>query len=292
MTSSLISGGLPHVRMAMGFILLTQTLMEPKSQSNRLSLRNFNKELNLELKNSINWHLKDMNISKAIRFGGEVIFASILLFSGCASKNDQNSTPPTNADETSGEISEDGDPQPEMKVISLPLEVYLYDFAGEPDYSSTLNEDEVAELVSKANEIFAQAKIEFNVISTVKRSVSAAMFDIVDPEDNTTTKQKFAKIVPPYPTDRIVWRTGIVRKMPIPAGGLYIAKLSFFAEQNKDGEFHYTIFAHEIAHALGLNHTQIPGNLMTPGNAAVALQLNAEQIEKVRAQALIGPKGQ
>ncbi len=246
----------------------------------------------MELKSSINWHAKEMNISRAIRFGGEVIFASILLLSGCASKNDQNSTPPTNADETSEETSEEGYPQPEMKVISLPLEVYLYDFAGEPDYSSTINEDEVAELVSKANEIFAQAGIEFNVISTVKRSVSAAMFNIVEPEDNTTTKQKFAKIVPPYPTNRIVWRTGIVRKMPILAGGLYISKLSFFAEQNKDGEFHHTIFAHEVAHSLGLDHTEIPGNLMTPGNAAVALQLNSEQIEKARAQALIGPKGQ
>ncbi|MBK8203173.1 MAG: matrixin family metalloprotease [Bdellovibrionales bacterium] len=68
-------------------------------------------------------------------------------------------------------------------------------------------------------------------------------------------------------------------------------KTIIFAEQNKDGEFHHTIFAHEVAHALGLDHTEIPGNLMTPGNAAVALKLNSEQIEKMRAQALIGPKG-
>jgi hypothetical protein len=259
--------------------------MEPNARLKRLN-ENLNKELHLEPSKSISRLRQKSKNSRLFGLRNQIFFASMLLFSACASQTDQSSAPPP-AEE---QISEEQEPPSEMKVISLPLEVYLYDFAGEPDYSSTINEDEVAELVSKANEIFAQAKIEFNVISTVKRSVSAAMFDIVDPEDNTTTKQKFAKIVPPYPADRIVWRTGIVRKMPIPAGGLYIAKLSFFAEQNKDGEFHHTIFAHEVAHALGLDHTEIPGNLMTPGNAAVALKLNSEQIEKMRAQALIGPK--
>lgn len=186
-------------------------------------------------------------------------------------------------------ISEEQDPQSETRVITLPLEVYLYNFQGEPDYSSTIDEDDVVDLVAKANEIYAQAEIKFNVVSIVKKTMSAAMFDIVQPEDNTSTKQKFAKIVPAYDTNKVIWRTGIVRKMPIPAGGLYIAKLAFFAEQNKDGEFHHTIFAHELGHSFGLDHTEIPGNLMAPGNAAVALKLNSEQIEKIRAQALIGP---
>jgi hypothetical protein len=244
----------------------------------------------MEPRNSINGLKQKPKISRFIRLGSEIVFSSVVLFSGCASQTDQNSTPPP-AQTNEDEVVEEQEPRPETKVISLPLEVYLYDFAGEPDYSSTLDEEEVADLVAKANEIYAQAEIKFNVVSIVKKTISAAMFDIVQPEDNTSTKQKFSKIVPPYDANKIVWRTGIVRKMPIPAGGLYIAKLAFFAEQNKDGEFHHTIFAHELGHSLNLDHTEIPGNLMTPGNAEIALKLSSEQIDTARAQALIGPKG-
>jgi hypothetical protein len=259
--------------------------MEPKARLNRLN-ENLNKELHLEPSKSISGLRQKSKNSMVFGFRNEIIFASILLFSACASQTDQGSAPPP-AEE---EISEEQGPPSETRLITLPLEVYLYDFEGEPDYSRTLDEEDVVDLVAKANEIYAQAEIKFNVVSVVKKTMSATMFDIVDPEDNTTTKQKFVKIVPPYDANKIVWRTGIVRKMPIPAGGLYIAKFAFFAEQNKDGEFHHTIFAHELGHSFGLDHTEIPGNLMTPGNAAVALKLNSEQIEKMRAQALIGPK--
>ena len=262
--------------------------MEPNARLNRLN-ENLNKELHLEPSNSINGLKQKPKISRFIRLGSEIIFSSVVLFSGCASQTDQNSTPPP-AQTNEEEVVEEQEPPPETKVISLPLEVYLYDFQGEPDYSATIDEEDVVDLVAKANEIYAQAEIKFNVVSIVKKTISAAMFDIVQPEDTTSTKQKFLKIVPPYDANKIVWRTGIVRKMPIPAGGLYIAKLAFFAEQNKDGEFHHTIFAHELGHSFGLDHTEIPGNLMTPGNAAVALKLNSEQIEIMRAQALIGPK--
>jgi hypothetical protein len=261
--------------------------MEPNARLKRLNEK-LNKEIQLGPTKSISGLRQKSKISRVFELRNEIFFTSLLLFSACTSQTDQSSAPPP-AEE---QISEEQEPPSETKFITLPLEVYLYDFQVEPDYSSTLNEEDVADLVAKANEIYAQAEIKFNVVSVTITRIPAEMFDItIDPPETTTsTVKKFSKIVPPYDANKIVWRTGIVRKMPIPAGGLYAAKLAFFAEQNKDGEFHHTIFAHELGHSLGLDHTEIPGNLMTVGNAAVALKLNSEQIEKMRAQALIGPK--
>ncbi|MBK8204226.1 MAG: hypothetical protein IPK68_18555 [Bdellovibrionales bacterium] len=144
----------------------------------------------MEPRNSINGLKQKPKISRFMRLGSEIIFSSVVLFLAAPRKPTKIQRPPP-AQTNEDEVVEEQDPQSETRVLTLPLEVYLYDFAGEPDYSSTLDEEEVADLVAKANEIYSQAEIKFNVVSIVKKTISAAMFDIVQPEDTTSTKQKF-----------------------------------------------------------------------------------------------------
>ena len=92
-------------------------------------------------------------------------------------------------------------------------------------------------------------------------------------------------------------------RFPIRAGGVYLSttKTVFFAETSKWNEPNAITLAHELGHMLGLNHSQIEGNLMNiqslPGlnNKFKSAQrfstqsLTTEQIYDAREQTRLGP---
>lgn len=182
-------------------------------------------------------------------------------------------------------------PAHEAAVLTVPVRVFLYSFADRPELDATLDEPGVRTLFAEVNRVWSVAGIEWRVQSIERRRVAAGAID----DDTRRDFRRGLVASAPAPDAARPWTVVIMRKFPVPAGGVYLPEIGtlYYAQLNKFGESHAEILAHELGHSLGLRHVDDADNLMQAagaedGAAARARTLTAEQIATARAQVAAG----
>jgi hypothetical protein len=188
-----------------------------------------------------------------------------------------------------------------LDQLNLKIDFYCYTFASEPTLDCTLNENQVKEILSEVNLIWAQANIQWELASFNTKEISAQDFSLAQNETATQIKSKLFKISPENTNQAKIWNVAIIQNFPSPvnSAGLYLpgGHTIYFAQTKKSNtsfiEVKPYVLAHELGHSLSLGHVDAEesvDNLMGPGaiNAEIP-NLTQEQIQIIRKQALEGP---
>ena len=154
-------------------------------------------------------------------------------------------------------------------MIQLPVRVYLLSFDAAPDLNSTYDEHEVNLLFGEVNAVWRKWGIEWvpETISTL--NVDRNEFPGVSAQETKRGfRNKLAAIVPAK-EGSARRQVAIFRQFPVEASGVYVREKEtvFYGELNKDGKRFPIVLAHELGHALGLNHEKKEENLMYGGRA-------------------------
>ncbi len=190
--------------------------------------------------------------------------------------------------------------------IVLNVKVYRLFFPKVPVYDSRLTDQDISELFSVVNDVWACAHIRWKTLSFQRRTVDAQDADGLDSASTKRELRKvFERISPVLPDVLInrIWNVCLLNRFPIRAGGVYLpsTKAVFFAETSRNYRPNGLTLAHELGHMLGLRHLEKENNLMNPqelgklqqkmnslGIAASGL-LTGEQVAEAMDRARLGP---
>lgn len=183
--------------------------------------------------------------------------------------------------------------------LVLKLRVYQLRFPGSSDYNSSFSADVLRQYVEETNQIYAQAKIRFQVES-IQTLDAPSSVQFVSGESNQSFVQKIQKIkFPATGGSSPLFQVAFFYGFPISAKGLYVAnqKVAYIGEYFlKTGELQGSVvLAHELGHQLSLPHANESGqacadsNLLCTGGTGIGTYLTPEQIDAIRRQAIIGP---
>jgi hypothetical protein len=184
-------------------------------------------------------------------------------------------------------------------LLQLPVRVFLYSFESTPEMNSTMQDQDVYKLFEVANRVWAPAKIFWKLESITRSQIDSKSFPKIEGQpDRFGARNQLIKIAPSKSNTKI-WTVVIIRKFPMPAGGVYLGQVKtlYYGELNPRGNHEANIFAHELGHSLRLKHTDATNNLMVAGSRtpSLATQLTPAQISEAREQAKKGepfsPKG-
>ena len=183
----------------------------------------------------------------------------------------------------------------EINLTKIPTKVYLFQFEGPTQFSSTITNDEFKSLVKNVNKLWAAAGIEIDLINvdTIAVPLTSVDSNFANVSSGPEIQKALARAFP-QSADKNAWQVGVISNFPgawANAGGVYIkkAKSIIYAENKKSPE----ILAHEFGHSFGLAHVKnIDTNIMQVGGSgdpSSAVDLTEEQINFVRTNIKSGP---
>ena len=179
------------------------------------------------------------------------------------------------------------------QILFLPVKIYCYSFTTAPELNCTLGQSEIKALMDKVNHIWKQAGIQWTIESIVTRTASSHDFPpLMGDESRFEIRERLVSISPKEESRPRLWKIAIIGRYPGRAGGVNIREThtTYFVERTPRGTKGYPmVLAHELGHSLGLQHTNLPGNLMQVGKPTDMPYLTKEQIEVARVQATKGP---
>jgi hypothetical protein len=168
----------------------------------------------------------------------------------------------------------------------VPLRVHLLTATDRPDLATTLGEADFARFLPKMNQVWAQAGVHFYLESLVKEE---GLHAAVTPDIVRARQHRWLLELPP-PKSSATNAFNVYYVKEFSANGVYFPKGIFVKDtaslkpiEGGIDEPLPRVTAHELGHALNLQHRQDTTNLMASGTTGT--WLNAAEIKKSRAAA-------
>ena len=186
-------------------------------------------------------------------------------------------------------------PVPPRETLMLPLRIHVLSSSVTP-FDATFTDGEVQSLMARANEVWAQADIRFEVESIVHEGVANEAELMAVAAGSPTPPTLINNALPRGQLLSGRWDVFLMHDLSVVAGapGVFFANLPAVVSSEVDpaGLNHPgRILAHELGHSLTLPHVPCTpeGNLMSPGcDSADRTRLSDDQIAAARAQASTG----
>ena len=182
-------------------------------------------------------------------------------------------------------------------TIALPVRVHLLHSPVRTALSTTRTASEVRTLLAVANQVWAGARIRWELESVVhEEALAGAQFDSLLAGQ---VELNVSRILAPIPRDSILqagWNVFLIRDFGRIAGGMFNPEISGVVLAERGFGYELTpeyrggrTLAHELGHSLGLGHVACDSTRNVMANACsrpdVPSTLTADQIARARAQA-------
>ena len=173
-----------------------------------------------------------------------------------------------------------------LPIITLPVRVHLMQSETTPAMHTTLVEADVQRVFGKANKVWAQAGIQFEI-----ESIGPTKALALTPE--MRLKSEYDRVASLIPKERMSpTAINVFYVKEVTPNGFYTGKIVVVKDTAKLREVPGGIdeplprvTSHEIGHALGLIHRQDTTNLMQSGTTGFALNDAEIALARTKAQA-------
>ncbi|MFV1987003.1 MAG: hypothetical protein ACC682_06965 [Gemmatimonadota bacterium] len=187
-----------------------------------------------------------------------------------------------------------GPPDPGLPTLRLPVRVHVLS-SRLANIAGTFSDQEVAALLARVNEIWAQGDVEWQLESVVREPAEAE--DAFEQALQGVIPLTSTLLASVFPRGQLssAWDVFIVRDLTVTGGpGVYFPSIPMVVTSEIDpaglGD-PGRILAHELGHSLTLSHVPCTpaGNLMSPSCASQdRRRLDEGQIQRARSQAALG----
>ena len=170
--------------------------------------------------------------------------------------------------------------------LLAPLRVHLLSAANAPDWQTTLTEPDITRILAKVNGVWAQAGVHFFLESLVREEAeSQEHYDEFKPQAHL---QWLPHLRPEASRAGRMFHVYYVKELPV--NGIHFPESNFVKDTATLREVPGGIdeplprvTAHELGHALSLQHRQNETNLLA--SRTTGTRLNHEEIQQARAAA-------